>query len=170
VSTACSRASPAAWSATTSASACLTASAKGDVDDAVVPLEAPSASCASSTRKKPREQRDRNEKLGLSPQEMAYYDVLAAKGDAWVDDPRLKDIAADIVRSLTRPDDPALGVDWTERSNLEAKVRLRIKKILRANRKFLNLDGGDFDAAVDRVFDQARTLYERWPEVEDAWC
>ena len=116
--------------------------------------------------KKLREQRDRNEQLGLSSQELAFYDVLAAKGEGWVDDPRLKDIAGDIVRSLTRPDDPALGVDWTERSNLEAKVRLRIKQILRRNKKFLQADAGGFDGVVERIFDQARVLYQRWPEIE----
>ena len=116
--------------------------------------------------KKLRAQRDRNEQLGLTTQELAFYDVLVAKQDEWVDDPRLKDIAGEIVRSLTRPDDPALGADWTERSNLEAKVRVRIKQILRRNRKFLNLNGGGFDAVVDRVFAQAKTLYERWPEVD----
>ena len=116
--------------------------------------------------KKLREQRNRNEQLGLTPQELAFYDVLVQQGEEWPDDPRLKSVAAEIVQSLTRPDDPALGVDWTERSNLEAKVRLRIKRILRANKKFLHINGGGFDAVVDRVFDQARTLYQRWPEVE----
>ena len=120
--------------------------------------------------KKLREQRDRNEQLGLSPQELAFYDVLAAKGEEWVEDPRLKSLAAEIVQSLTRPEDPALGVDWTERSNLEAKVRLRIKQILRKNRKFLHINGGGFDGIVDRVLDQARTLYQRWPDIEgDLW-
>jgi len=116
--------------------------------------------------KKLREQRNRNEQLGLTPQELAFYDVLVEQGEEWPDDPRLKSVAAEIVRSLTRPDDPALGVDWTERSNLEAKVRLRIKGILRANKKFLHTNSGGFDAVVERVFDQARTLYQRWPEVE----
>ena len=80
--------------------------------------------------------------------------------------PEAKGIAGEIVRSLVNPSDPALGVDWTQRSNLESKVRLRIKQILRRNKKFLNIDGGGFDAFVDRVFDQARVLYQRWPEIE----
>ena len=116
--------------------------------------------------KKLREQRDRNESLGLTSQELAFYDVLIAKGDEWVDDPRLKGVAAEIVNGLMNPSDPALGVDWTQRSNLESKVRLRIKQILRRNKKFLHINGGGFDGIVDRVFDQARTLYQRWPEVE----
>jgi len=116
-----------------------------------------------------RAQRDRSQQLGLNAQELAFYDVLATRGDAWAEDPRLKGIAGEIVRSLTRPDDPALGVDWTERGNLEAKVRLRIKQVLRRNRTFLKLDGGGFDRAVADIFDQARTLYERWPEIEGEW-
>jgi type I restriction enzyme R subunit len=120
--------------------------------------------------KKLRDQRVRNEQLGLTPQELAFYDVLVATGDEWVDDPRLKDIASEIVRGLMNPADPALGVDWTQRSNLESKVRLRIKQILRRNKKFLYINGGGFDEIVDRVFDQARTLYERWPDVEgESW-
>jgi Domain of unknown function (DUF3387) len=76
----------------------------------------------------------------------------------------------EIVRGLVNPSDPALGVDWTQRSNLESKVRLRIKQILRRNKKLLNVDGGGFDGIVDRVFAQARTLYERWPDVDgDSW-
>ena len=116
--------------------------------------------------KKLRDQRDRNEQLGLNFQELAFYDVLASKGEGWVDDLRLKDVAAEIVRSLKNPDDPALGVDWTERSNLEAKVRLRIKRILRKHKALVSLSGGGLDHVADWVFQQAKLLYERWPEVE----
>jgi type I restriction enzyme R subunit len=120
--------------------------------------------------RKLREERDRNEQLGLNPQELAFYDVLASRGEKWVDDPRLKGIAVEIVRSLINPDDPALGVDWTERSNLEAKVRLRIKRLLRKHKTFIPTEGGGLDAVADRVFQQARVLYQRWPEIEgEAW-
>ncbi|MCW3000651.1 MAG: type site-specific deoxyribonuclease, HsdR family [Solirubrobacterales bacterium] len=115
-----------------------------------------------------REQRDRGEQLGLNPQEVAFYDVLTNRGEHWTDDPRMKDVAVAIVRSLINPADPALGVDWTERSNLEAKVRLRIKQILRRKefKPIIVENGGGRDTMADRIFMQARTLYERWPEVE----
>lgn len=74
----------------------------------------------------------------------------------------------EIVRSLIDPTDPALGIDWTERSNLEAKVRLRIKRLLRKHRSLLATGGGGVDAITDRVFQQARMLYERWPDVDGA--
>lgn len=45
----------------------------------------------------------RGEQLGLNPQEVAFYDVLANSGDQWIDDPRLKDVDVEIVRSLVNP-------------------------------------------------------------------
>ncbi len=92
--------------------------------------------------------------------------MRASRGESWVEDPRLKDLAIDIVRSLVNPSDPALGVDWTRRSNLEAKVRLRIKRLLRRHRTLIAVGGGGIDTMAERVFQQARALYERWPEVD----
>jgi hypothetical protein len=92
--------------------------------------------------------------------------VLASRGETWIDDPRLKDVAVDIVRSLVNADDPALGVDWTERSNLQANVRLRIKRVLRKHRTFIPSYGGGLEDVAERVFQQARLLYERWPEID----
>lgn len=112
--------------------------------------------------KKLRAQRQRNEELGLSPEETAFYDVLATRGEGWVDDPRLKEVAAEIVRQV-RAD---LAVDWTERGNLEARIRGRIKRLLRRHKLALGGDGGGgLEDVTDRVFQQARLLYQRWPEV-----
>ena len=113
--------------------------------------------------KKLRDQRHRHEQLGLSPEETAFYDVLAARGEGWVDDPRLKDIAVEIVRHV-RED---LAVDWTQRGNLEARIRSRIKRLLRKHKIALDsaTGGGGIDQMADRVFQQARALYERWPEI-----
>ena len=92
--------------------------------------------------------------------------MLVARGDGWVDDPRLKDIAIEIVRHV-RED---LAVDWTQRGNLEARIRSRIKRLLRKHKVALNTAAGGggrgLDDIADRVFQQARTLYERWPEIE----
>ena len=114
--------------------------------------------------KKLRDQRLRHEQLGLTPEETAFYDVLALRGNGWVDDPRLKDIAHEIVKQV-RED---LAVDWTERGNLEAKIRSRIKRLLRRHKIALEstVHGGGLDEIAERVFQQAKTLYQRWPEVE----
>jgi type I restriction enzyme R subunit len=108
-----------------------------------------------------RSQARRHEQLGLSREETAFYDALAAKGEAFVDDPRLKEIAAELVVQVRQD----LAVDWTERGNLEARIRARIKRLLRRHR-YTAPQGGGLDEAADRVFQQARALYERWPEIE----
>ncbi|MBA3862048.1 MAG: DUF3387 domain-containing protein, partial [Solirubrobacterales bacterium] len=94
-------------------------------------------------------------------EETAFYDALAARGEAFVDDPRLKEIAVELVTQVRQD----LAVDWTERGNLEARIRARIKRLLRRHR-YTAPQGGGLDEAADRVFRQARALYERWPEIE----
>jgi type I restriction enzyme R subunit len=109
-----------------------------------------------------RSQARRHEQLGLSREETAFYDALAARGEAFVDDPRLKEIAVELVTQVRQD----LAVDWTERGNLEARIRARIKRLLRRHRYTAPEGGGGLDEVADRVFRQARALYERWPEVE----
>ncbi len=108
----------------------------------------------------------RNEELGLSREETAFYDAIAARGDGWVEDHRLKDLAKEIVVQVRAE----LAVDWTERGNLEAKVRSRIKRILRRNRFAVPQDSGGLEGLAQQVFEQAKTLYRRYPEVEGDWA
>ncbi|HZV74432.1 MAG TPA: type I restriction endonuclease subunit R [Conexibacter sp.] len=115
--------------------------------------------------KRLREQSLRNEQLGLSREETAFYDALANNGERWVDDPRLKDLAVEIVEQVRKD----LAVDWTERSNLEAQVRSRIKRLLRRHKSIVPQTNGGIDDVADRVFEQARALYRRYPEVEGDW-
>jgi type I restriction enzyme, R subunit len=115
--------------------------------------------------RKLRAQSLRNEQLGLSREETAFYDALASDGEGWVDDPRLKQLAIEIVRQV-RGD---LAIDWTERGNVEARVRSRIKRLLRRHKTIVPQPNGGIDDVAERVFQQARTLYRRYPEVEGSW-
>ena len=63
-----------------------------------------------------RSQARRHEQLGLSREETAFYDALAAKGEDFVDDPRLKEIAVDLVAQVRQD----LAVDRTQRGNLDS--------------------------------------------------
>lgn len=115
-----------------------------------------------------RDTRRRNEKLGLSAEEVAFYDALAGHSDDWKADPELAEIAADLVRSI-RSD---LSVDWTDRANVEAAIRARIKRLLRKHHYSppVRRHGGakqlDFDSTAQLILDQAREIYRYWPEVE----
>ena len=115
--------------------------------------------------KKLRAQGLRDEQLGLSREETAFYDALVSNGEGWVDDPRLKDLAVEIVTQVRA----VLAVDWTERGNIEAQVRSRIKRVLRRHKTIVPQANGGLDDVAERVFQQARALYRRYPEVEGDW-
>ena len=115
--------------------------------------------------KRLREQSLRNEQLGLSREETAFYDALASNGQGWVDDPRLKDLAVEIVTQVRG----VLAIDWTERGNVEAQVRSRIKRALRRHKAIVPQANGGLDDVAERIFQQARALYRRYPEVEGDW-
>jgi type I restriction enzyme R subunit len=63
-----------------------------------------------------------------------------------------------------------LSVDWADRESTEAKIRTKIKRLLRKHkyRPVARAGGGganDIDAIASQVLDQARVLYRFWPEV-----
>jgi hypothetical protein len=73
-----------------------------------------------------------------------------------------------------------LSVDWTDREATEAKIRTKIKRLLRRNRDKLpklepasagNGAGGEGDVGINYftqlVLDQAKAMYRYWPEVGD---
>ncbi|MCD6362780.1 MAG: DUF3387 domain-containing protein, partial [Synergistetes bacterium] len=76
-----------------------------------------------------REARNRGEKLGLSDEEVAFYDALAANGSAVevLGDKTLKMIAREITEAVRRN----ITIDWTIRESVRAKLRALVKRILR---------------------------------------
>ncbi len=126
--------------------------------------------------KRLRAQHDRNASLGLSSEEIAFYDALIGHAEDVTADADVRALVAQIVPRVRE----ALAVDWADRGNLTSKVRLAIKRVLRAQqntaiveklqaREGRSIGGGarnGMDPLVDRLFEQARILYRRWPEVE----
>ncbi len=76
-----------------------------------------------------REARNRGEKLGLSDEEVAFYDALAANGSAVevLGDKTLKMIAREISEAVRRN----ITIDWTIRESVRARLRALVKRILR---------------------------------------
>src|SRR5205823_10083586 len=74
-----------------------------------------------------REARRRHEALGLSVEEVAFYDALAGGSDEWVADPKLAEIARSLVKSIKAD----LSVDWTDHESTQAAIRAKIKHLLR---------------------------------------
>lgn len=117
--------------------------------------------------KRLRDARRRHEELGLSREEAAFYDALAGGVEDVKADPALAKIAHELVESI-RTD---LTVDWADRAATEAKIRAKIKRLLRKHRYRSPAPaggGGDHgvDYAAQLVLDQAKALYRYWPDVE----
>jgi type I restriction enzyme R subunit len=71
----------------------------------------------------------RGEALGLSDEELAFYDALEVNDSAVkvLGEPTLKTIACELTESVRRN----VSIDWTVRENVRAQVRVRVKRILR---------------------------------------
>ncbi|MCW2311814.1 type I restriction endonuclease subunit R [Rhodoferax antarcticus] len=106
--------------------------------------------------KKFREAASRGETLGLSEDEVRFYDALAANESAVreLTDDTLKKIAHELTENLRQN----LSVDWSERTSVRAKLRLMVKRILRKYKYPPDLQ----DAAVELVLQQAQALGENW--------
>ena len=106
--------------------------------------------------KKFQEAASRGEALGLSEDEVRFYDALANNESAVKEltDATLKKIAHELTDNLRKN----ISVDWGQRESVRASLRLMVKRILRKYKY-----PPDFaDAAVELVLQQADALGESW--------
>ena len=106
--------------------------------------------------KKFREAALRGEKLGLSEDEVRFYDALATNESAvlQMSDETLKQIALELTENLRKN----ISVDWSKRESVRASLRLMVKRILRKYKYPPDMEL----AAVDLVLQQAEVLGESW--------
>ncbi len=95
--------------------------------------------------------------LGLSLEEKAFYDAVAANAATLYDQAFLRGLIHDVVQAVKRN----LKVDWTQphREDVKAEIRASVKRVLR-NR---DVRVEDFDAFLERFMAQATALYADWP-------
>ncbi|MBH1978706.1 MAG: type I restriction endonuclease subunit R [Comamonadaceae bacterium] len=106
--------------------------------------------------KKFRQAAGRGEALGLSEDEVRFYDALANNESAVKEltDETLKKIAHELTDNLRKN----ITVDWSQRESVRASLRLMVKRILRKYKYPPDLQ----DAAVELVLQQAAVLGESW--------
>jgi len=106
--------------------------------------------------KKFREAAARGEQLGLTEDEVRFYDALANNESAVreLTDETLRKIAHELAENLRKN----LTVDWTARESVQAKLRLMVKRILRKYK----YPPDEQEAAVELVLQQAKALGEAW--------
>jgi type I restriction enzyme R subunit len=98
----------------------------------------------------------RGEKLGLTEDEIAFYDALAANESAIkaMGDDKLKVIAAELITQVKK----SVTIDWTLREGARAKIRVMVKRILNKYGYPPDLQ----EEAVRTVLMQAELLCAEW--------
>ncbi len=105
-----------------------------------------------------REARSRGASLGLSDDELAFYDALETSHSAVkvLGEPTLKTIAQELVAAVRRN----VTIDWTLRENVRAHLRVIVKRILRK----YGYPPEKQEKATETVLAQAEVLSQEWVE------
>lgn len=103
-----------------------------------------------------REAADRGKALGLTEDELAFYDALEVNDSAVaiLGDEKLAKIAKDLTETVRKN----TAIDWTSRESVRANLRRMVKRVLRQN----GYPPDKQDSAVKTVIEQAETLCEDW--------
>ncbi len=103
-----------------------------------------------------REEGKRGNELGLSDDELAFYDALGTNDSAVqvLGDETLRDIARELVETVRNN----VTIDWTLRENVRAHLRRLVKRTLRKHKYPLDRQ----EKATKTVLEQAELLSEHW--------
>ncbi len=106
--------------------------------------------------KEMREANERGERLGLSEDELAFYDALETNDSAVkvLGDETLRDIARQLVETVRGN----VTIDWTLRENVRANLRRLVRRILRKH----GYPPDKQEKATQTVIEQAEALSAGW--------
>lgn len=94
---------------------------------------------------------DRQDKLNLSDEELAFYDAISANTNTDIDEETLKEIAQDVKNRLK----DSVEVDWTNREKVRAEIRSEVKRVLRNS----GLKHSEYEPLVEPIVAQAEAFY-----------
>jgi len=99
----------------------------------------------------------RAEELGLSEEELAFYDAIADNYGTIYDNELLSEIVHEVVATIKKN----LKVDWTKPHRVQARAAIRsaVKRVLRKKK----LKPDDFDVFLNRFMEQAEAMWANWP-------
>jgi type I restriction enzyme, R subunit len=106
--------------------------------------------------KQMREGQQRGKDLGLSDDEVAFYDALEVNDSAVkvLGEPALKDIARELVAHVRK----SVTIDWTLRESAQAQIRVIVRRILRK----YGYPPDKQEKATQTVLEQAKLLCAEW--------
>ena len=96
----------------------------------------------------------RTKQLGLTEDELAFYDLLSANEKILNKAGPIQDLVHKVVGSVKKN----LQLDWTKKEDARAAIRLAVKKELRGKVPFSELDN-----LLKEVIEQAEGQYKDWP-------
>ena len=108
--------------------------------------------------KQMREGHKRGEKLGLTDDEVAFYDALETNDSSVkvLGEPTLKNIARELVSHVRK----SVTIDWTLRESAQAQIRVLVRRILRK----YGYPPDKQEKATQTVLEQAKLLCGDWAE------
>ena len=98
----------------------------------------------------------RLKELGLTEEELAFYDLLMSKGELINQKGPIQDLVHKVVDSVKKN----LQIDWTKKEDAKAAIRLAVKKELKGKVPFSELD-----KILKEVVEQAEGQFKDWPLV-----
>ena len=94
--------------------------------------------------------------LGLTEDELAFYDLLSANEKLMNEAGPIQILGHEVVASVKKN----LQLDWSKKEDARAAIRLAVKKELRGKVEFSELDN-----LLKEVLEQAEGQYRGWPMV-----
>jgi type I restriction enzyme R subunit len=94
---------------------------------------------------------DRQDELGLSDEELAFFDAISSNTDTEINDETLKSIAQELKQNLK----DKVEVDWTNRDKIRAEIKSEVKAVLRSN----GLSLYNHEELVEPIVAQAEAFY-----------
>jgi type I restriction enzyme, R subunit len=91
------------------------------------------------------------ESLGLSEEEVAFYDALSQGKKHIKNDDQLKAIVKDLIKIIRRD----LMVDWTNNEQIKARIRANVRILLLRN----SIPKKEGDQLLELILNQAKSLY-----------
>ncbi|WP_235853722.1 type I restriction endonuclease subunit R [Halosimplex salinum] len=94
---------------------------------------------------------DRQDKLDLTDEELAFYDAISSNTDTEIDEETLKTIARELKQNLK----DSVELDWTNREKIRAEIKTEVKAVMRTN----GLSLYKHEDLVDPIVAQAEAFY-----------
>jgi type I restriction enzyme R subunit len=102
------------------------------------------------------EEKRRQQELGITDEELAFYDIIHAKKEIIQQAGPIQDIVHAVCKAVK----DNLEIDWTKKEDAKAAIRLAVKRELRGK---VSLE--ELNQILADIMDQAEGQFKDWPVV-----